>query len=159
MFRTVAVVVLLFLIGSLEGQQKNIPVIGFKEFEQQLNHTSDTIYVLNFWATWCGPCRKELPEFQKIHEDYSHKKIKVLLVSLDFLTAVSENLPDYLFNNHITAPVVVLNEPDANSWIDRVDPSWSGSLPATLIYRKNQRMFFDKELTYQDIINSFQLFN
>ena len=159
MFRTVAVVILLFLIGNLEGQQKNIPVVGFKEFEQQLNHTSDTIYVLNFWATWCGPCRKELPEFQKIHEDYSNKKIKVLLVSLDFLTAVSTSLPDYLINNHITAPVVVLNEPDANSWIDRVDPSWSGSLPATLIYRKNQRLFFDKELTYQDIINSFQLFN
>ncbi len=64
---------------------------------------------------------------EKIHQDYSGQKVKVLLVSLDFPNQ-QKGLQQFLTSNQITAPVVLLNEPDANAWIDKVDPSWTGAL-------------------------------
>jgi thiol-disulfide isomerase/thioredoxin len=149
-------ILLIFIPLKLRAQEKSIPVTGFSEFKKVLHNTSDTVYVINFWATWCGPCRKELPEFEKIHQLYVHEKVKVLLVSLDFPSQLEKGLIPYLTANKITADVVLLNEPDANAWIDQVDPSWTGSLPATLVYQSNNRNFFEKELTYQDIHNLVQ---
>jgi thiol-disulfide isomerase/thioredoxin len=149
-------VLFLFLAAASRGQEKEITMIRFSEFEEYLYRSSDSVYVINFWATWCGPCRRELPEFEKIHQDYVLKKVKVLLVSLDFPNQLDRGLKAYLENNRITAHVVLLNEPDANTWIDKVSPEWTGSLPATLVYKGSKRLFFEKELHYQDIESSIQ---
>ena len=152
----------IFLLTSLSrpmlAQENPVPILNFSDFEKYLENHSDTVYVINFWATWCGPCRKELPTFEKIHLDYADEKVKVLLVSLDFPTQLEKGLQHFLTTNHITAPVILLNEPDANSWIDKVDPSWTGALPATLIFKGNDRKFFEKELTYQDVTSSILSF-
>ena len=139
---------------KIHAQNTVVPVENFSAFKNKLHNNSDSVFIINFWATWCAPCRKELPEFEKIYKDYSHLKVKVLLVSLDFPNQAQRDLKDFLYKNQITARVVLLNDPDANSWIDQVDPSWTGSLPATLIYKGTHRLFFEKELTYQDIANS-----
>jgi thiol-disulfide isomerase/thioredoxin len=158
-----AITVIIFILVSmnvpLKAQQGDVPVMGFSEFEKRLRSNSDTVYVINFWATWCAPCRKELPEFEKIHQTYSNENVSVLLVSLDFPKQAQKTLRSFIAGNRITAPVILLNEPDANAWIDKVDPSWSGALPATLIFRKNSRLFFEKELTYQDISNTISSLN
>jgi thiol-disulfide isomerase/thioredoxin len=152
----------IFLLTSLSrpmlAQENPVPILNFSSFEKYLENHSDTVYILNFWATWCGPCRKELPAFEKIHLDYANEKVKVLLVSLDFPSQVEKGLQPYLKNNHITASVILLNEPDANSWIDKIDPAWTGSLPATLMYKGNNRKFFEKELSYADISSSILSF-
>ena len=145
-------------LPDLNGQNLPVPMVNFAGFESYLGAKSDTVYVINFWATWCGPCRRELPGMEKIYQDYSGKKVKVLLVSLDFPNQ-QKVLQQFLSTNHITAPVVLLNEPDANAWIDKVDPSWTGALPATLIYKGKDRLFFEKELTYQDVNNSIVSLN
>lgn len=144
-------------IGSVHAQK--VPVLGFSDFEKRLTSNSDTVFVINFWATWCAPCRKELPEFERIHKSHAKDKVKVLLVSLDFPSQAEKSLNNYLTSNNITAPVILLNEPDANAWIDKVHPSWSGALPATLIFKKNQKLFFEKQLTYDDINNSISSLN
>jgi thiol-disulfide isomerase/thioredoxin len=140
-------------LTALHAQNGPVPMLNFAAFEPYLGAESDTVYVINFWATWCGPCRRELPGMEKIHQDYSGKKVKVLLVSLDFPNQ-QKSLQQFISSNHITAPVILLNEPDANAWIDKVDPSWTGALPATLIFKGKDRLFFEKELTYQEVNNS-----
>ncbi len=142
-----------FTATGIKGQNRPVPMVNFAGFEPYLNSKSDTVYVINFWATWCGPCRRELPDMEKIHKDYSGRKVKVLLVSLDFPNQ-QKGLQQFLLTNRITAPVLLLNEPDANAWIDKVDPSWTGALPATLIFKGKDRLFFEKELTYQEVNNS-----
>jgi thiol-disulfide isomerase/thioredoxin len=139
-----------YALLSLQAQ-KNIPVWRFDTFERYLNRQTDTLYVINFWATWCGPCREELPDFEKIHQTYSSQKVQVLLVSLDFPNQLEKSLLAFIRTNRITAPVVLLDEPDASRWIDKVDPAWTGSLPATLFYREDNRHFFEKKMTYADI--------
>lgn len=149
----ITVLLVSFLFSDSVLAQK-VPVLRFSDFEKKLISKSDTVYVINFWATWCAPCRKELPEFEKIHKSYTYDKVKVLLVSLDFPNQAEKSLKSFLSANNISAPVILLNEPDANSWIDKVHPSWSGALPATLIFKKNHKLFYEKQLTYDDINNS-----
>ena len=114
-------------------------MVNFAGFEPYLNSKSDTVYVINFWATWCGPCRRELPDMEKSPQGLFRRKVKVLLVSLDFPNQ-QKGLQQFLLTNRITAPVLLLNEPDANAWIDKVDPSWTGALPATLIFKGKDRL-------------------
>jgi thiol-disulfide isomerase/thioredoxin len=155
--RILSILAVLFCFFSnprIAAQHENIPIMGFSEFEKYLHKDTDTVYIVNFWATWCGPCRRELPEFEKIHKAYASEKVKVLLVSLDFPSMLEKGLYPFLKSNQVTAGVILLNEPDANAWIDKVDPSWTGSLPATLLYRGKERQFYEKELTYQEIDHS-----
>jgi thiol-disulfide isomerase/thioredoxin len=140
------------IMMSMEAQDK-VPMVKFNSIEPYLVGNTDTVYVINFWATWCGPCRTELPGMEQIHRNFASKKVKVLLVSLDFPNQ-KKGLNKFLADNHITAPVLLLNEPDANAWIDKVDPSWSGALPATLIFKGKDRLFFEKELSYEDVNRS-----
>jgi len=126
----------------------SIATFDFQSFEHYLHLQNDSLYVINFWATWCVPCRKELPVFDKIADQYKNEKVKVLLVSLDFPSQISQSLIPFLNNNHIKSEVFLLNDPNSNAWINKVDPSWSGSIPATLIYNRSKRLFFEKELDY-----------
>jgi thiol-disulfide isomerase/thioredoxin len=155
-------IIIIFVVAFTDSSAQNtenIPVVDFKQFEPQLYKSADTTFVINFWATWCVPCRKELPEFQKLYENSANKNIKLLLVSLDFPKQIHTGLIPFLEKNGITAPVILLNDPNSNAWINKVDPTWSGSLPATLIYNGQSRLFFEKELTYDSLIEAINKIN
>jgi len=130
---------------------QDVKVVDFKGLESVLNLRNDTTYVVNFWATWCIPCIKELPYFQKIDSKYKDENVKVLLVSLDFLKHIDTRLRPFIEKHEIIADVMLLNDPDSNSWIDKVSPDWSGALPATVIYNRNFRAFYEKSFTYEEL--------
>lgn len=109
-------------------------------FEQQ----NDTTYVINFWSTWCAPCVKELPYFEALHQKYLDKKVKVILVSLDFPKQLETKLKPFLAKNNLQSTVLVLTDPDANSWVDQVNPTWSGAIPATVVYKGDKNKFYEK---------------
>lgn len=117
----------------------------FDSFEHILNQESDTTYLINFWATWCGPCVKELPYIEGLVDLYNDKKYKSILVSLDFEKQIESKLIPFLNKNEIKSDVVVLLDGKSSKWIDRVDPSWSGAIPITIIYNKNKREFFEEQ--------------
>jgi thiol-disulfide isomerase/thioredoxin len=125
--------------------------VDYAGLEPMLSKQNDTTYIVNFWATWCAPCIKELPYFQQVHDSYKDKKVKVLLVSLDFERQIQSRLLPFIEKNKITPEVVVLNDPASNVWIDKVDPSWSGAIPATLFIKNDKRLFFEKEFTLEEI--------
>lgn len=131
----------------------------FKSFEPYLNIQNDTTYVVNFWATWCAPCVQELPHFEKITSDYKDQKVKVLLVSLDFKKQVESDLLPFIKRKDIQSQVVHLSDPDANAWISKVDSSWSGAIPATVIYNKNKRKFYEQSFTFDQLQSEIKLFN
>lgn len=144
----------------VEKDGYTISVYNFKEIEPLLNPSTnnDTVYVFNFWATYCAPCIKELPHFEKANEVYADKKVKVILISLDFKAQIETRVVPFLKRKDIKADVVVLSDPDANAWIDKVSPSWSGAIPATLVVKGDKREFYEKEFTYeelQSVINQF----
>ncbi len=142
-------IVCLLLSSHLEGQQ--VQQIGVEELARVLSKESDSTYVVNFWATWCSPCVKEIGYFEELHRNYMEAGLKVYLVSLDFPNQVERRVVPFLKEKDITAEVLLMTDLDYNSWIDRVDPSWSGSIPATLIYRNDRRIFLEKELTRSEL--------
>ena len=129
--------------------QQKLRVLTFHELEPHFSFQNDTTYIINFWATWCKPCVEELPGIVRAFHELENEKITILLVSLDFPSQVETRLMHFLKEHHIDVPVVVLDDPDSNTWIPKVDPSWSGAIPATLIYRKDKRMFFEESLSYE----------
>ena len=131
---------------------KKVVSLNFEELEQQyLQKKNDSIYIINFWATWCKPCIKELPAFEKLASNYSDKKVKLLLVSLDFPDKLESQVIPFIERNNIQSEVVLLDDADANSWIPKVSPQWSGAIPATIIYKKNTRKFYEQSFTFEEL--------
>jgi len=130
----------------------------FDEFEHHLHEKNDKIYVINFWATWCKPCVKELPYFEQIQAEYKDKNVEVILVSLDDIRKLESKVIPFIEKNELQSTVILLDDADYNSWIDKVSPKWSGAIPVTLFYNKNKREFYEQEFDYQEletIVKSF----
>ncbi|HEX7410564.1 MAG TPA: TlpA family protein disulfide reductase [Bacteroidales bacterium] len=148
---------LLFITMSLFWQPKigvvdtKVRTLNFDQLEPLLHRINDTVYLVNFWATWCGPCRAEMPAIKKVGEKYKASKFKVLLVSLDFPTQLNERLLPYIRTNHLKSEVVLLDDPNQNRWIDKVDPKWSGDLPFTLIYGRNFRETYARSFEFHEL--------
>ena len=131
---------------------------SFEDFAPLLAQTqNDTTYVINFWATWCAPCVKELPYFEKLHQAMAAQKIKVILVSLDFRKDLETKLKPFLAQRQISASVAALLDSRQAQWIDKIDPSWSGAVPATLVYRGIQRQFKEGEFENFEDLQQFVL--
>jgi thiol-disulfide isomerase/thioredoxin len=152
-FNTIAVFLFLLISPYLLVSQnyREVATVDFKTFEPWLKKQNDTTYVINFWATWCAPCVKELPDFEKINKKFESQKFKMLLVSLDFARDKEKRLIPFLEKNQLRAEVVLLSAPNANVWIDIVDESWSGAIPATLIYKNNRKVFHEGGYTFDEL--------
>jgi len=98
--------------------------------------------LLNFWATWCDPCREEFPDLVKIDNDYRAKGLNFVAVSLDDIADINTKVPDFLKELHAAMPVVLLNVNDPEPAIHLVDPTWQGDMPATFLYDKEGKIVF-----------------
>jgi len=132
--------------------EPEIPIYNFNALESLLYTKSEKTHVVNFWAMWCAPCVKELPIIQEYEK--KHPDVEVLLVSLDFPKDIESKLKPFLKKKGITSKVVLLDDPDANSWIDKVDPNWSGAIPFTIVFNKENRSFHERAFeSLQDLEN------
>ena len=117
-------------------------------FEQQ----NDTVYVINFWATWCRPCREEIPYLQQLAEEAADRPLQVVLVSLDTAANAIDRIPAYLQRTAPRPASVILTDPDDAVWGKTIDRVWSGNLPTTIIYRRALRYVYRRNFrTYADL--------
>jgi thiol-disulfide isomerase/thioredoxin len=131
---------------------------SYNELKPLLEKKDGKTYVINFWATWCAPCVKELPAFEKLNKQYASKNVEVLLVSLDFPKQVGKKLIPFIAKKNLQSKVVLLDDINENVWIKAIDSSWSGAIPATIIYNKNSRKFYKKIFDYQTLESELQTF-
>lgn len=122
---------------------------GFRSFLRAPH--SDTTYVINWWATWCKPCVEELPHFAELARAMSDKPVKVLLVSMDFSNQLESRLLPFLTRQALPMECIALESANASHWIDQIDRDWSGAIPATLIYRGEQRIFYEQSFTLDEL--------
>ncbi|ETN96911.1 AhpC/TSA family protein [Zhouia amylolytica] len=145
---------------AADANSLSVKTYNFDELEPYLHIKDDKIYVINFWATWCKPCVEELPGFEKILKEYKDKDVEVVLVSLDFPTMLRTNLIPFVKEHDLQSKVVLLDDPKQNVWIPKVNAEWSGAIPATIIYTKDKRLFFEDTMTYEALkANIDQLIN
>lgn len=128
---------------SSQIQAQKIAVFEhYSDLEKAVLNDKNTTYVVNFWATWCAPCVKELPHFEQLNSE--NKNVKVVLVSLDFKNQYEAKLLPFLKKKAIKSEVVLLADKDYNTWLPAVDKDWSGSIPATLIIKNDKKVFVEK---------------
>jgi thiol-disulfide isomerase/thioredoxin len=150
-----SVITLLLFLGPFvaAGQKGNI--VKLEKLQEIIRENDEKVLVLNFWATWCGPCVAELPLFEKLNAE-KRSDIRVVLVSLDMdLDRDTEKVYKFISRKALQSEVYLLDEQDPNSWIDKIDREWSGALPATIVINKKtgQRKFIGKELHEGDLEN------
>lgn len=131
-----------------------LPITDYDGMEHLFHQKNDSVYIINFWATWCKPCVAELPYFEQLGAAYRDKKVKILLISLDFPKQIEKKLIPFIEKNNLQSEVWVLDDPDANTWIDKVSPQWSGSIPATLVYNRDAREFREQSFETYDELNA-----
>ena len=136
---------------------EQLEVYDFDGIEHYLKQSDDKVYVVNFWATWCAPCVKELPYFEQIQQDFK-ENVEVVLISLDFPSQYESKLIPFLEKKQLTSKVIVLDDPDMNSWIPKIDSEWDGAIPVTLIYNKDQRQFYPQSFTYDALSSEVRKF-
>lgn len=140
-------IICLLCLGAniLHGQKAD--QIKLKDLQAVLNTPAEQIQVINFWATWCAPCVKEIPLFEKLNTE--NKNVAVTLVSMDYdLDPNPEKVNRFIARKKLQSKVVILAEADPNSWIDKIDKDWEGALPTTLIVntKTGKRKLVQKEL-------------
>ncbi|MFT4645319.1 MAG: thiol-disulfide isomerase/thioredoxin [Planctomycetota bacterium] len=140
-------VVLFFMFLSVEGIGQVKTYEKFTEFEQDYlkDLSEDTIYVVNFWATWCAPCVAELPFFEALNTKHKGNNVKVVLVSIDSHKNLESKVIPFLAKKGFQTEVVLLADSKTYKWIDLIDPSWSGAIPITLILSGNEKHFYEKD--------------
>ena len=144
-----------------DGDEQNdipFPIYDFDGFEPLLHNNDGKTYVINFWATWCKPCIEEMPHFERINSEYGEKNVEVVLVSLDMPNMWKSRLEPYVEKNKIQSQVVILDDPKQNDWIPKVSEEWGGGIPATLIYNKEKRTFYERGFTYEELNNELKTF-
>ncbi len=154
-------VVLAFLHPIPENIYSQISPVNLEELTRRMKAGGDTTMVFNFWATWCSPCIEELPYFEKLHKNSANRPVRVVLVSLDFRSQMDSKVKPFLHKHGYTAPVILLDESDANAYIDRIHPEWSGAIPATLVLHPSsgKRAFYERKFeSYEELDQIIQSF-
>jgi thiol-disulfide isomerase/thioredoxin len=121
--------------------------IKLNDLQQLINSPSEHIQVINFWATWCAPCVKEIPLFEALRKE--NEAVDVTLVSMDYdLDPNPDKVNRFIARKKLQSKVVILAETDPNSWIDKIDRDWQGALPTTLVVntKTGKRKLVQKEL-------------
>ena len=136
----------------------DLEVYDFDGLESLLSTTDNKTYVVNFWATWCVPCIKELPYFESLNTNYKNKDVEVILVSLDFPKHYDKKLKPFIKTHNLKSRIVALDDVDSNRWIPKVNEAWSGAIPATLIFNKSKSEFYERSFNYEELQNEVKQF-
>jgi thiol-disulfide isomerase/thioredoxin len=89
--------------------------------------------LVNFWATWCDPCREEFPDLVKLDADYKGK-INLITISLDDLAEIKRDVPKFLAQMKAEMPGYLLKSSNDEAAIASVSKSWQGGLPFTILF-------------------------
>jgi thiol-disulfide isomerase/thioredoxin len=126
--------------------KQTIKAVKFEELETVYTKQNDTLYVVNYWATWCVPCIEEIPHFMELNAEYSqNQKFKMILVSLDKLEVLNTSVKALIAKKNIVTDVYLLDDiKRMNDWIPALNEDWSGAIPATAIYKNEVQLAFNE---------------
>jgi thiol-disulfide isomerase/thioredoxin len=151
--------IFLLIVLSCVLQSINAQEIKKLKIDQLVKYidTSSVPLVVNFFATWCGPCIREIPWFEKNIAGYG-KKVRLLLVSIDFAEDYPKGIKEFVKEKGFNSQVMWLNETNADIFCPQIDKSWEGAIPATLMVnnKKHYRQFYGQQLPEPQFVLALQ---
>jgi thiol-disulfide isomerase/thioredoxin len=141
-----SVLFIAFVFSLQLAQAQEIKKLKIDQLVKMID-TSSVPLVVNFFATWCGPCIREIPWFEKQVAGYGGK-VRMVLVSIDFAEDYPKSIKDFVKEKGFRSQVMWLNETNADIFCPRIDKTWEGAIPATLMVnnKKNYRQFYGQQL-------------
>ena len=130
-------------------QLNDIDVTGIKDL---LRNNSDKLRLINIWATWCGPCVTEFPEFITMNRMYRKRDFEFVSISADD-PAKKEKALQFLKKQQASNTNYIFSNDDKYQLIEAVDPNWAGGLPYTILVEPGGKIVYAR----QGIINPFQM--
>ena len=124
---------LTLIVFVVTANSQTIAKWKIEDVVKSCSATNDTVYVVNFWATFCKPCIAEIPDFIRIVDKYKDQKVKLLLVSLDLPGFYPNKIEDFVKKNNYYTNIVWLDETNADHFCPAIDKKWSGAIPSTII--------------------------
>jgi thiol-disulfide isomerase/thioredoxin len=134
------------------SQAQDIPKWKLQDMKDAISNAEQPT-IFNFWATFCKPCLEEMPYFQELTKKYEKDGVKLVLVSLDMSDAYPKKIQSVASKFKITNQITFLDETNADLFCPAVDPSWSGSIPASLFInnKTGYRKFFEDQLSKETL--------
>jgi thiol-disulfide isomerase/thioredoxin len=156
MRRNFLIIFSLFISGFIFGQ--DVKRAKITDLEKTIAE-SKTPLIINFWATWCIPCLEEIPYFMEEAKKHVKDSLTLLLVSLDMNEAYPVQIKKTIAKRKITVPVQWLDETNADYFCPKVDPKWSGAIPASLFInnKTGYRKFFEEQLSHEKLKNEIRV--
>lgn len=138
--------------GHLLTKAQTIPSWKVTDLQNYIAK-SDSVLVINFWATFCKPCNEEIPYFETTVNKYKYKKVKLLLVSLDIKDEYPNKIKTFAKKNKYSSQIVWLNETNADYFCPAVGKEWTGGIPSTLIIntKTGYRKFFEEQMNPEEL--------
>lgn len=112
------------------------------ELQDIIRHRNGKVLVLNVWATWCLPCIEEFPDLVKISSTYDASKVEVIGVSIDYADEVKTKVRPFLKKHRVLFPIYLAQFASQERFIDSIEKSWNGAIPATFIYDRSGNQKF-----------------
>lgn len=139
-------------LGNYTFAQQKAELISFEQLEKKIISDSNAIFIINFWATWCGPCLAELPDFQQFHEKNTDENVKLVMVSFDFPNEIKK-VNKFIERKNLKPAVYLISDTDQNAFINNVSKNWEGTIPATwFVNNKNgKKLLLEKPLNELEI--------
>jgi thiol-disulfide isomerase/thioredoxin len=129
-------------LPSLAAPISLLDAAGIKQLLARGPAPHDGPLLVNFWATWCEPCREEFPDLVKIDAAYRTRGLEFAAISVDDPSEATKGVPKFLREMRAQMPAYVLNVPDSEPVINSVDPTWGGELPATFLFDRHGQIVF-----------------
>lgn len=139
------------------GVQAQVRAVKITEVEKMIAE-SKTPLIINCWATWCKPCVEEIPYFieetnKRNNQAATSDSVSLVLVSLDFKESFPDAIKNFAAKRNFTAEILWLNETNADYFCPKIDPKWSGAIPATLFInnKTGYRKFYEEQLSHDEL--------
>jgi thiol-disulfide isomerase/thioredoxin len=143
-----------FRAGS--AAEVDVPTLGIEAYRQVVadQAAQGHIVVVNFWATWCGPCVEEFPALVRLQDENWTQGVRLITISVDEPEVLESGVKPFLFAHRTTGAAFLMDMAANEDFLYKLSDEWSGGIPQTFIYDRSGRIA--RSLTGRQTYERFQ---